>query len=579
MFTILLIAFFSGILTVLAPCVLPLLPVILGGSLAGKSRARPYIIIASLIISLLLFTVLLKISTVLIGVDPIVWEYASGGLLILFSITLIFPSVWAWVMDITGIEKLSQNSLENAGHKEGIWWPIALGAALGPVFSSCNPTYTILLATILPASISMGLAGLAAYFLGLGIILLLVVYFGRSIIGRFAFFANPNGLFRRGLGVIILIIGILIVTGSIKDLEAYVIEKNIFIDTATIDNTFNDIILKNHNDQNGSCTNGKCDATKEGALNMDLQKAPEITGIGAWINSDPLTLASLKWKVVLIDFWTYSCINCQRTQPYLNAWYDKYEKDGLVIIGVHAPEFAFEKVETNVRQAVQKAGIKYPVALDNNFKTWNAYGNRFWPAKYLIDKNGNIVYTHFGEGKYDEVEANIQRLLGEKDSMVSVKTDTTTNKTMTPETYLGSSRAMNMVFQAGKFVNGSSVFEAKYPLEINQWTLQAGWKISNEYIEALPEIKSAPNYSLWLSHIRLRFSAKKVFLVVSSESRNWTISIDTLKKDGSTESTKDITFKGDDLYTVFESDQFQPDTTIIISASAWLRFHAFTFWG
>lgn len=128
---------------------------------------------------------------------------------------------------------------------------------------------------------------------------------------------------------------------------------------------------------------------------MDLGKAPELTNIGAWINSEPLTMESLRGKVVLVDFWTYSCINCQRTQPYLNAWYDKYEKDGLVIIGVHAPEFAFEKVESNVREASKKEGIKYPIALDNDFKTWNAYGNHYWPAKYLIDQKGNIVYKHF----------------------------------------------------------------------------------------------------------------------------------------------------------------------------------------
>lgn len=128
---------------------------------------------------------------------------------------------------------------------------------------------------------------------------------------------------------------------------------------------------------------------------MDILQAPEIRDIAHWINSEPLSLESLKGKVVLIDFWTYSCINCIRTQPYLNAWHEKYEKDGLVIIGLHAPEFAFEKLEKNVRGAVEKAGIKYPVALDNDFATWNAYANRYWPAKYLIDKNGNIVYKHF----------------------------------------------------------------------------------------------------------------------------------------------------------------------------------------
>lgn len=258
----------------------------------------------------------------------------------------------------------------------------------------------------------MGLIGLSAYFFGLGIILLLIVHFGRSIIGRFAFFVNPRGIFRRVLGVIILIVGLLVVTGYIKKVETYIIERNIFINTLALDNTLNDIILKHHNNTGGMCANGKCDEGKDGGLLMDAAKAPELTGIATWINSNPLTIESLRGKVVLIDFWTYSCINCIRTQPYLNAWYDKYEKDGLVIIGVHAPEFAFEKIETNVREASQKAGIRYPLALDNDFATWNAYGNRYWPAKYLIDQEGNIVYKHFGEGAYQEVEDKIVELLG-----------------------------------------------------------------------------------------------------------------------------------------------------------------------
>jgi hypothetical protein len=202
---------------------------------------------------------------------------------------------------------------------------------------------------------TMGLIGLGAYFVGLGIILLLIVHFGRSIIGRFAFFSNPRGVFRRTLGVIILIVGLLVMTGYIKKVEAYIIEKNIFVNTLDIDNTLNNIILKHHNNQDGMCVNGKCDEGKDGGLMMDVARAPELTGIAAWINSNPLTMESLRGKVVLIDFWTYSCINCIRTQPYLNAWYDKYEKDGLVIIGVHAPEFAFEKTENNVREASQKA--------------------------------------------------------------------------------------------------------------------------------------------------------------------------------------------------------------------------------
>ena len=141
--------------------------------------------------------------------------------------------------------------------------------------------------------------------------------------------------------------------------------------------------------------------------------APEFTGIEKWLNSEPLTLQSLRGKVVLVDFWTYTCINCIRTLPYVTSWYEKYKDQGLVVVGVHTPEFPFERSTANVTQALKRLGIKYPVAQDNSYATWDAYRNQYWPAAYLIDKQGNIVYRHFGEGQYKETEAEIQRLLAQ----------------------------------------------------------------------------------------------------------------------------------------------------------------------
>ncbi len=153
---------------------------------------------------------------------------------------------------------------------------------------------------------------------------------------------------------------------------------------------------------------------KKKMFNIDPYAAPELQNVSNWINSNPLTIAELKGKVILVDFWTYSCFNCINTQPYLNSWQADYADKGLVIIGVHAPEFAYEKVPNNVMDAVKKAKITYPVALDNDFTTWNAYHNQYWPARYLIDKEGLVRYTHFGEGAYDETNQNIQELLNEK---------------------------------------------------------------------------------------------------------------------------------------------------------------------
>jgi len=141
--------------------------------------------------------------------------------------------------------------------------------------------------------------------------------------------------------------------------------------------------------------------------------APEFTGIEKWLNSEPLSLQSLRGKVVLVDFWTYTCINCIRTLPYVTDWYQKYKDQGLVVVGVHTPEFPFERSTANVTKALSRLGIKYPVAQDNDYATWDAYRNQYWPAAYLIDKQGRIVYRHFGEGQYKETEAEIQRLLAQ----------------------------------------------------------------------------------------------------------------------------------------------------------------------
>lgn len=412
----------------------------------------------------------------------------------------------------------------------------------------------------------MWLLGLSAYFVWLGAVLLAIVYFWRSIIGRFWFFVNPYGIFRKILGGIILLVGLGIVTGYGKQVETYFIDKNIFFNTISIDNALNDVIIKNHNNQWGMCANGKCGDQKESALLVDLSIAPELKNIETWINSDSLTLSSLRGKVVLIDFWTYSCINCQRTQPYLNTWYDRYEKDWLVIIGVHAPEFAFEKLERNVREASKKAWIKYPVALDNDFSTWNAYGNRYWPAKYLIDQTGKIVYKHFGEGKYDETESKIREVLGLDNDQWIMNNDqwqdvweVSATEKITPEIYLGSAR-------------GAPLWD-KDVLSMNEWQTFWDWKQESEYLELV-----------WNDgFVKLNFRAKKSYLVVSGKTP-WILQVSAYRyysdgrmvKQGPIQE-KTLTILQDDLYTVFDGDEIG-DYTLQIIASPGIRFHAFTFW-
>lgn len=162
-----------------------------------------------------------------------------------------------------------------------------------------------------------------------------------------------------------------------------------------------------------ACLAGSCEGPNGGKYNPAA--APELTGLETWLNSSPLTLAELRGKVVLVDFWTYSCVNCIHTLPYVQAWHETYKDEGFVVIGVHTPEFAFERELKNVKDATKRFGLTYPIALDNKYATWNAYGNQYWPAHYLINQDGQIVYTHFGEGNYDVMEKKIQELLADSE--------------------------------------------------------------------------------------------------------------------------------------------------------------------
>lgn len=235
--------------------------------------------------------------------------------------------------------------------------------------------------------------------------------------------------------------------------------------------------------------------------------APQFSGIAAWLNSPPLTMDELKGKVVLIDFWTYSCINCVRTLPYLTDWYRKYHDKGLVIVGVHSPEFDFEKRIGNVRAAIARYGIRYPVAMDNDMATWGNYHNRFWPAHYLIDRDGRVVYIHFGEGKYDVTEHNIRYLLGLTGTAQTIKAEVPTfMPNETPETYLGYARAERFGGHEVVRVNTEATYHFPVQLSGDEWALGGKWTVAAEKI-----VSGGKGAAL-----RLHFSARKVFLVLGT---------------------------------------------------------------
>ena len=238
------------------------------------------------------------------------------------------------------------------------------------------------------------------------------------------------------------------------------------------------------------------------------QVAPELVPGGDWFNSKPLTLASLHGKVVLVDFWTYSCINCLRTIPHLKAWYAAYRADGLVIVGVHSPEFAFEHVASNVSAAIKRLGIAYPVVQDNAFATWKAYGNDYWPAEYLIDRSGQLRVDHVGEGDYDEMEQDIRDLLGANGQAAAVP-DRTPVGEITPELYLGYGR-LDVSHYTGAIVARDRL--ADYPLRrsipLHALSFSGQWRVARD--EALAGNGAG---------LSLRFEARDVYIVLGGHGR------------------------------------------------------------
>jgi cytochrome c biogenesis protein CcdA/thiol-disulfide isomerase/thioredoxin len=542
----------------------------LGGSLVGdkKNKWRPYIITASLVVSLILFTLLLKASTVFIGIDPRVWAIGSGILVIVLGFFMLFPDLWAQIIGKLGIEHRSQGLLGKAYKQEnGVLSAILIGAALGPIFSSCSPTYAWVIATVLPSSALLGMFYLTCYVLGVATALLAIALLGRKLLERIKWASDPTGWLQRVIAILFILVGLFVATGWDKQVQTYLVEKD-FINLKLLEEK---LVPENNN---STKTNSSAPTNKQ-QFNVTAYDAPELKNIAAWINSDPKTIASLRGKVVLIDFWTYSCINCQRTQPYLNAWYDKYNNDGLVIIGVHAPEFGFEKVTKNVQDAVKDANIKYPVALDNDFATWQAYENRFWPAKYLIDKDGQVRYTHFGEGDYAETEETIQALLKESGQTVTdkIEVDRSINSSVrgqTPETYLGYERAERFA-NTDQFVADKPVsYTLANTLKENEWSLGGQWQINDESSQSLSNE----------SRLSFNFSGKEVYLVMSGPPGALVgVSVDGQSSPGGADvnSKNHVSINGARLYKIVNLDKYMTGKKLTLTFPIGVTVNAFTF--
>jgi thiol-disulfide isomerase/thioredoxin len=294
----------------------------------------------------------------------------------------------------------------------------------------------------------------------------------------------------------------------------------------------------------------------------DFGPAPDFHGISLWLNSKPLTLAQLEGKVVLIDFWTYSCINCLRTLPHVRGWWETYRGAGLVVIGVHTPEFAFERVPGNVRSAVAELGIEYPVALDPDYRTWNAWLNRYWPAKYLVDRRGHLRYAHFGEGSYDETEQVLRTLLAEKGLPKPVAgslPDPTPTGPQTPETYLGFDRTERFV--GSEIVpNREATYRIPPLVPSDSFAYGGRWTVEPERAVAGAGAR-----------LRLSFHGRNVFLVLGARGAPRSVRVSL---DGHLQRT--VRVRADRLYTLVRLPE-PGNHTLDLTLSPGTEAYAFTF--
>ena len=525
----LLLSLLAGVLTVLAPCTISLLPVIVGGSIDRGGYKHALTVVVSLGISVIAFTLLLKVSSSLVSIPQEVWQWISGGIIFALGLTMVFPVLWER-LSLVGAMNRSSNRLLAVGYqKKGFLGDVLMGAALGPVFSSCSPTYFLILASVLPHALSEGLVYLLAYTLGLCGTLLVVSIAGQQLMNYFGVASDPRGTLKRSVGVLFLLLGVAIVVGYDKKLELFV-AGNIF-DVTQIEQT----LLAKQSEAPASNAGGFATSTpppdagvvatstpptQDAPIRVRAKAAaylaaPEIIDPSGFVNTDgkPITIGEFKGKkVVLIDFWTYSCINCQRTLPYLKAWYDKYHDQGLEIISIHTPEFAFEKVQSNVEDAVKRFGLNYPVVLDNDYATWTAFKNRYWPRKYLIDIDGFVVYDHAGEGSYEETEQAIQKALAERatvlgdakksdEPLVSDKMPEVQSSARSPETYFGASRN-------GYLANGTAG-----QVGVQMFTVPAAPLLNALYLGGTWDIKTEYAGSVSNSVVSYTYNAGEVYIV------------------------------------------------------------------
>jgi cytochrome c biogenesis protein CcdA/thiol-disulfide isomerase/thioredoxin len=396
-----LITFLGGLLTVLSPCILPVVPFLFAG--AARSRTSILLTLGGMTLTFALISSLAVVSS------EWVIQASNGGrhialiVMALFALSLISARIGDW---LSRPFVLLGNRLDpDTQGKSGPLKSIMLGVATGLLWAPCaGPILGVILtgAMLQGANAQTSLL-LLAYGAGSALSLGVLIFAGRGLVNRLKPSIPFTGWLRRGAGVAVLAAAAVIATGT----DNLVLAKTSSEGVASIEKGVLENVPKL---VDYFVSKVRADSTEEASSKGAM---PSLSGAVQWLNSPELSAESLRGKVVLVDFWTYDCINCQHTLPYVKDWAKKYEKDGLVVIGVHTPEYGYERIIDNVKDQVKQLGITYPVAIDNNYAIWRNFDNQYWPAHYLIDAKGQVRYSHFGEGRYDEQEKMIRQLLDE----------------------------------------------------------------------------------------------------------------------------------------------------------------------
>jgi cytochrome c biogenesis protein CcdA/thiol-disulfide isomerase/thioredoxin len=568
--TLVLIGLVGGIITGLSPCVLPVLPVVfLGGGTAPDAapgpesgtgagteaaRRRPYLIVLGLTLSFAVFTLFgsLILASLHLPGDAIRW--LGLALLVLVGLGLLVPPLGHLLE--RPFYRFPQR-VSGTGRNGFV-----LGIALGAVFVPCaGPVLAAITVAGATGHIGLRTVGLTLGFAaGTAIPLLAFALAGRSITARLGAFRRHQGAFRAVSGVVVIVLAVAL-TFNLSD----IIQRDIPNYTQAAGNSLEKGAAAAPQGGGGSLTLQDCQtAALYGGSGLEqCGPAPAFSGIQQWLNTPagkPLSLASLKGKVVIVDFWAYSCINCQRELPHVEAWAKDYAADGLEVIGVHTPEYAFEHVPSNVAAGVSRLGLTFPVALDNSYDTWNAYDNQSWPASYLIDATGKIRHVSVGEGDYTGEEQLIRQLLAAArpglalPKPAGIPDTTPTDAEQSPESYLGAERAQAY---SGGGTYASGQFTQPAALPANTYGLSGAWTIGQQSITAG---KGAG--------IKLAFHASAVYLDVGGSG---TLTVSSGGK------SKVIRVSGaPDIYAV-ATEQPAADGTVTIGLSPGLQAYSFTF--